>query len=88
MHQHFGSPDSSIKINELQRYVYELCFFQVIAENLSTAVVADLQTLVKSMKDDRRKVTTQQLRSFLKMGLIGKLQTPVLYTHTHASPFK
>ena len=30
--------------------------FQVIAENLSTAVVADLQTLVKSMKDDRRKV--------------------------------
>ena len=33
-------------------------FFQVIAENLSTAVVADLQTLVKSMKDDRRKVTT------------------------------
>ena len=57
-------------------------FFQVIAENLSTAVVADLQTLVKSMKDDRRKVTTQQLRSFLKMGLIGKLLTSVLYTHT------
>ena len=29
---------------------------EVIAENLSTAVVADLTTLVKSMKDDRRKV--------------------------------
>jgi hypothetical protein len=29
----------------------------VIAENLSTAVVTDLQTLVKSMKDDRRKVS-------------------------------
>lgn len=28
---------------------------EVIAENLSTAVVTDLQTLVKSMKDDRRK---------------------------------
>ena len=29
---------------------------EVIAENLSTAVVSDLTTLVKSMKDDRRKV--------------------------------
>ena len=29
----------------------------MIAENLSTAVVTDLQTLVKSMKDDRRKVS-------------------------------
>ena len=29
---------------------------EVIAENLSTAVVSDLSTLVKSMKDDRRKV--------------------------------
>ena len=60
--------------------------FQVIAENLSTAVVADLQTLVKSMKDDRRKVTTQQSRSCLKMGLIAKLLTPVLYSYTHTPP--
>jgi hypothetical protein len=29
---------------------------EVIAENLSTAVVADLSSLVKSLKDDRRKV--------------------------------
>jgi hypothetical protein len=29
---------------------------EVIAENLSMAVVSDLTTLVKSMKDDRRKV--------------------------------
>ena len=29
---------------------------EVIAENQSTAVVSDLTTLVKSMKDDRRKV--------------------------------
>ena len=34
---------------------------EVIAENLSTAVVADLTTLVKSMKDDRRKVGLQTL---------------------------
>jgi hypothetical protein len=30
---------------------------EVIAENLSTAVVADLSSLVKSLKDDRRKVS-------------------------------
>ena len=35
--------------------------FQVIAENLSTAVVADLQTLNRSMKDDRRKVNQQKI---------------------------
>ena len=29
---------------------------EVIAENLSTAVVSDLNILVKSMRDDRRKV--------------------------------
>jgi hypothetical protein len=29
---------------------------EVIAENLSTAVVSDLSSLVKSLKDDRRKV--------------------------------
>ena len=29
---------------------------EVVAENLSTAVVSDLTSLVKSMKDDRRKV--------------------------------
>ena len=29
---------------------------EVIAENLSTAVVSDLSILVKSMRDDRRKV--------------------------------
>ena len=29
---------------------------EVIAENLSTAVVSDLNTLVKSIRDDRRKV--------------------------------
>ena len=29
---------------------------EVIAENLSTAVVSDLTILVKSMRDDRRKV--------------------------------
>ena len=29
---------------------------QVIAENLSTAVVSDLNTLAKSIRDDRRKV--------------------------------
>ena len=28
---------------------------ELIAENLSTAVVADLTTLIKSLKDDRRK---------------------------------
>jgi len=35
---------------------------EVIAENLSTAVVADLQTLVKSMKDDRRKFLQEGAR--------------------------
>ena len=30
--------------------------FQVIAENLNTAVVSDLNTLAKSIRDDRRKV--------------------------------
>ena len=29
---------------------------EMIAENLSTAVVSDLNQLVKSLKDDRRKV--------------------------------
>ena len=29
---------------------------QVIAENLNTAVVSDLNTLAKSIRDDRRKV--------------------------------
>jgi len=35
---------------------------EVIAENLSTAVVADLTTLVKSMKDDRRKFLQEGAR--------------------------
>jgi len=35
---------------------------EVIAENLSTAVVADLQTLAKSMKDDRRKFLQEGAR--------------------------
>ena len=38
------------KINDLAEQ------HEVIAENLSTAMVSDLTTLVKSMKDDRRKV--------------------------------
>ena len=56
-----------------------IVFFQVIAENLSTAVVADLQTLVKSMKDDRRKVTTLWRWDSLP----NYVQTPALYTQTH-----
>ena len=43
----------------------------MIAENLSTAVVADLQTLVKSMKDDRRKVNQQNYIKFKIMVNIG-----------------
>jgi len=35
---------------------------EVIAENLSTAVVSDLTTLVKSMKDDRRKFLQEGAR--------------------------
>lgn len=35
---------------------------EVIAENLSTAVVADLNTLVKSLKDDRRKYLQEGAR--------------------------
>jgi hypothetical protein len=35
---------------------------EVIAENLSTAVVADLATLVKSLKDDRRKYLQEGAR--------------------------
>ena len=34
--------------------------FQVIAENLNTAVVSDLNTLAKSIRDDRRKVSEQE----------------------------
>ena len=36
---------------------------EVIAENLSTAVVSDLNILVKSMRDDRRKVRKLLLKS-------------------------
>ena len=39
---------------------------EVIAENLSTAVVSDLTTLVKSMKDDRRKVSVWCLLASLQ----------------------
>ena len=35
---------------------------EVIAENLSTAVVSDLSILVKSMRDDRRKVSSHFIR--------------------------
>ena len=35
---------------------------EVVAENLSTAVVSDLNTLVKSMKDDRRKFLQEGAR--------------------------
>ena len=35
--------------------------FQVIAENLNTAVVSDLNTLAKSIRDDRRKVSRSHL---------------------------
>ena len=35
---------------------------EVIAENLSTAVVSDLSILVKSMRDDRRKVSSHVIR--------------------------
>ena len=34
---------------------------EVIAENLSTAVVSDLSILVKSMRDDRRKVRNSNI---------------------------
>ena len=42
---------------------------QVIAENLSTAVVSDLTTLVKSMRDDRRKVRNRLLISQVTLTL-------------------
>ena len=48
--------------------------FQVIAENLSTAVVADLQTLVKSMKDDRRKVKQQNIMRDMQKSYIETTQ--------------
>ena len=35
-------------------------FSQVIAENLNTAVVSDINTLAKSIRDDRRKVSPAQ----------------------------
>ena len=38
---------------------------EVIAENLSTAVVSDLSILVKSMRDDRRKVSSHVIRHHL-----------------------
>ena len=40
---------------------------EVIAENLSTAVVSDLNILVKSMRDDRRKVRKMSLLKFLSL---------------------
>ena len=42
---------------------------QVIAENLSRAVVSDLTTLVKSMRDDRRKVRNRLLISQVTLTL-------------------
>ena len=42
-----------LMLNEINDLVGQ---HEVVAENLSTAVVSDLTSLVKSMKDDRRKV--------------------------------
>ena len=39
--------------------------FQVIAENLNTAVVSDLNTLAKSIRDDRRKVSEQEAETLV-----------------------
>ena len=39
-------------------------FSQVIAENLNTAVVSDINTLAKSIRDDRRKVSSSDQQSF------------------------
>ena len=40
---------------------------EVIAENLSTAVVSDLSILVKSMRDDRRKVSSHVIRHHITL---------------------
>jgi hypothetical protein len=38
---------------------------EVIAENLSTQVVSELATLVKVLKDDRRKVRSKRIISLI-----------------------
>jgi hypothetical protein len=54
---------------------------EVIAENLSTAVVADLSSLVKSLKDDRRKVSiifSSVLRIHMFFGLLDPNPDPLV----------
>eukprot|EP00090_Calanus_glacialis_P036485 TRINITY_DN6233_c0_g1_i3.p1 TRINITY_DN6233_c0_g1~~TRINITY_DN6233_c0_g1_i3.p1 ORF type:complete len:602 (+),score=196.21 TRINITY_DN6233_c0_g1_i3:105-1910(+) len=54
---------------------------EVIAENLSTAVVSDLTTLVKSMKDDRRKFLQEgaRIQSQLTLSLTTLAKTKEKY---------
>ena len=40
---------------------------EMIAENLSTSVVQELSSLTKQLKDDRRKVSSFQLRFFFPL---------------------
>ena len=47
---------------------------QVIAENLNTAVVSDLNTLAKSIRDDRRKVSIVTRDTFQLIYKIDILQ--------------
>ena len=51
-------------------------FSQVIAENLNTAVVSDINTLAKSIRDDRRKVSPAQssTKTFNLDLTIGRIQ--------------
>ena len=58
---------------------------ELIAENLSTAVVSDLTTLIRSLKDDRRKQLQVNIVSVFTLAILFALMLEMLYNHSNLS---
>ena len=69
----------SLMLNEINDLAGQ---HELIAENLSTAVVSDLTTLIRSLKDDRRKQLQVNIVSVFTLAVLFALMLEMLYNHS------